>query len=72
MNLLIIKTLNDGQIVRSLLNYSTDSEATSAMYYELWYATSTDNVTSIMCELICDNGHVEKCEHWERETDERD
>lgn len=72
MNLLTIKTLNDGQIVRSLLNYSTEGEATSAMFYELWYSTSTDNVNKIVCELITDEGHIIKCERWERGMNEGD
>ena len=65
MNLLVIKTLKDGQIIRSLLNYPSEGEATSALYYELWYATSDENVTKIVAEIITDNGNVTKCERWE-------
>lgn len=63
MNLLKITTRNDGQIIRSLLNYPSENEALSAMYYELWYATSDENTRSIMVELISDEGRVVK---WER------
>lgn len=73
MNLLTIKTLNDGQTIRSLSNYPTENEATSAMFYELWYATSNTDVAKIVCELITDGGNVKKCERWEREVEnERD
>lgn len=64
MNLLVIKTLKDGQIIRTLMNYPTENEAMSALYYELWYSTSDTNVTSVVAELITDNGNVTKCERW--------
>jgi len=66
MNLLKITTRNDGQIIRSLLNYPSENEALSAMYYELWYATSDENTRSIMVELISDDGRVVKCERFSR------
>lgn len=66
MNLLKITTMNDGQIIRSLLNYPSENEALSAMYYELWYATSDENTRSIMVEMISDDGRVTKCERFER------
>ena len=64
MNLLIIKTLTDGTITRSILNYPTENEALSALYYELWYATSNADVISIVAEIITDNGNVTKCERY--------
>lgn len=64
MNLLIIKTLTDGTVTRSLLNYPTENEALSALYYELWYATSNDGVVSVVAEIITDNGNVTKCERY--------
>ena len=65
MNLLVIKTLKSGEVVRTLLNYSSDNEATSALFYELWYASADENVTKIVAEIISDNGNVTKCERWE-------
>lgn len=64
MNLLIIKTLTDGTVTRSLLNYPTENEALSALYYELWYATSDENIFSIVAEIITDYGNVTKCERY--------
>lgn len=64
MNLLIIKTLTDGTITRSILNYPTENEALSALYYELWYATSNDGVISVVAEIITDYGNVTKCERY--------
>ena len=64
MNLLVIKTLTDGTITRSILNYPTENEALSALYYELWYATSNDNVVSVVAEIITDYGNVTKCERY--------
>ena len=64
MNLLIIKTLTDGTVARSLLNYPTENEALSALYYELWYATSNADVVSVVAEIITDYGNVTKCERY--------
>ena len=64
MNLLVIKTLTDGTVARSLLNYPTENEALSALYYELWYATSNDSVVSVVAEIITDYGNVTKCERY--------
>lgn len=64
MNLLVIKTLTDGTVTRSILNYPTENEALSALYYELWYATSNDGVVSVVAEIITDYGNVTKCERY--------
>ena len=66
MNLLVIKTLTDGTIARSLLNYPSENEALSALYYELWYASSNADVLSVVAELISDDGRVTKCERYSR------
>ena len=64
MNLLVIKTLRDGTIIRTFVNYPTENEATSALYYELWFSTSDENVINVITELISDSGRVHKCERW--------
>lgn len=66
MNLLVIKTLTDGTMARSLLNYPSENDALSALYYELWYATSDNNLRAIMVELISDDGRVVKCERYNK------
>lgn len=66
MNLLVIKTLTDGTMARSLLNYPSENDALSALYYELWFATSDTNLRAIMVELISDDGRVVKCERFAR------
>lgn len=48
MNLLTIKTMNDGSIIRSLLNYETD------------------DIKGVMVEMITDDGHVKKCERFNK------
>lgn len=66
MNLLVIKTLTDGTMARSLLNYPTVNDALAAMYYELWYSTSDESVKAVVVELVDDNGRVVKCERFSR------
>lgn len=64
MNLLTIKTSKDGSTKRAFLNYASYTEALSALYYALWVASSDQNVTVFVAELISDDGRVEKCERY--------
>ena len=66
MNLLTIKTMNDGSIIRSLLNYETENEALCAFYNELAYAVASPDIKGVMVEMITDDGYVKKCERFER------
>ena len=64
MNLLVIKTLADATMVRTLVNYATENEALAALYYELWYSTSDENVKAVVVEIISDDGRIIKCERY--------
>lgn len=64
MNLITIKGLKDGSIVRGLLNYETEDAAIAAMYYELWYSTSDANTTGLICIIMGDDGEVIKTERY--------
>jgi len=64
MNLLTIKTMNDGSIIRSLLNYENENGALCAFYNELAYAVASPDIRGVMVELISDDGHVKKCERF--------
>ena len=66
MNLITIKGLKDGSIVRGLLNYETEDAAIAAMYYELWYATSDKNTTGLICVIMNDAGEVIKSEKYSK------
>ena len=66
MNLITIKGLKDGSIVRSLLHYETEDAAVAAMYYELWYATSDKNTTGLICIIMNDMGEVVKREEYNK------
>ena len=69
MNLITIKGLKDGSIVRSLLNYPTEADALAAMYYELWHATSDANTIGLVCIIMGDDGIVAKREEYTKLTD---
>lgn len=62
MNLLTIKTMVDGTIIRSFLNYDTENEALGAFYSELSYTVASPDIRGVVVELITDDGHVKKCE----------
>ena len=70
MNLLTIKTMNDGSIIRSLLNYETENEALCAFYNELAYAVASPDIKGVMVELITDDGYVKKCERYNKPVEE--
>lgn len=69
MNLITIKGLTNGEIVRGLLNYATELEAIAAMYYELWYATSDANTDGLICVIMKDDGEVVKREVYSKHID---
>lgn len=64
MNLLTIKTMKDGNVVREFLHYDSFTAALTALYYALWVATSDPNTASYTAELVSDDGRVEKCERY--------
>ena len=66
MNLLTIKTMSDGQKIRSFLNYPSYNDALCAFYNELAYATASEDIVGVMVELIDDEGHVRKCEKYNK------
>ena len=70
MNLLTIQILKDGTVARSLLNYATSEEATSALYSTMASACINQNIASCVCELIGDNGTICKQEVWYATTEE--
>ena len=68
MNLITIKGLKDGSVVRDLLNYETEDAAVAAMYYALWYATSDTNTSGLVCVIMKDDGTIVKAEKYAKEV----
>ena len=64
MNLISIQTLNDGQVVRSLLAYEDYASAASALYYTMSSNITDTSVKSIVCVLLNDKGYIEKQETY--------
>lgn len=64
MNLISIQTLNDGQVVRSLLAYEDYASAASALYYTMSSNIVDTSVKSIVCVLLNDKGYIEKQETY--------
>ena len=70
MNLITIKTLKDKSVVRNLLNYPSEDAATAAMYYELWYATSDENIVNLVCVIMNDAGGIIKRDEYNKAIQE--
>lgn len=68
MNLFTITTLKDGTFARELLNYPTYTEALTALYMALASAIANPDVNIYVAELIDDNGHVAKCERYDKRS----
>lgn len=66
MNLLTIKTMSDGQKIRSFLNYPSYNDALCAFFNELAYATASEDIVGVMVEIIDDEGHVSKCDRYNK------
>lgn len=65
MNLITIQIV-EGTVARSILGYNTYEEALSALYSTMASSTANPNLSSAVCILMSDNGHVDKCEKFSR------
>ena len=65
MNLITIQTV-DGTVARSMLGYDTYENALSALYSTMASSTANPNLSSAVCILMSDDGHVDKCEKFSR------
>lgn len=70
MNLIIFQGLTNGKVARSLKNYATEDAALAAMYHELWSAVSNQEVASLVCVILADDGETVKREAWSRVAEE--
>lgn len=50
----------------SLLGYNTQDAATIALYSTMASSMDNNNISSIMCMIINENGIVVRVERWER------
>lgn len=66
MNLIIFQGLANGKVARSLKNYATEDAALAAMYHELWAAVSNQEIASLVCVILADDGETVKREAWSR------
>lgn len=69
MNVITIQKLNDGSYARSMLAYDTNDLAASAMYSTMASALVNENVVSIVCNLMGDNGVICQTEQWAKNAD---
>lgn len=65
MNLITIQTV-DGTVARSMLGYDTYEDALSALYSTMALSIANPNLSSAVCLLMSDDGHVDKSERFSR------
>ena len=65
MNLITIQTVS-GETPRSMLAYDTEEQALSAFYSTMASSIANPNLSKVVCELMDDDGRINKCERYER------
>lgn len=66
MSILVISTLRNGERTREFFTYDTYDDAIAAFYHSLWVAVSKSNLVNVICEIIGDDGNVNKRETFTR------
>ena len=66
MNVIFFQTTNDGAVNRTLTHYADNEKALIALYGGMRASINDTNIVKVVGEIISDDGHVSKCERYER------
>ena len=66
MNVLLLRTYKNGSTERTITSFNTNELALINLYGNMRASIGDENCVKVTCELVDDNGHVSKCERYER------
>lgn len=66
MNVLLLRTYKNGNKERTVTPFDTPELALINLYGNMRASIGDENCAKVTCELIDDDGHVEKCERYIR------
>ena len=66
MNVLLLRTYKNGSTERTITPFNTNELALINLYGNMRASIGDENCVSITCELVDDNGHVVKCDRYDR------
>ena len=66
MNVLLLRTYKNGSTERTITPFNTNELALINLYGNMRASIGDENCVKVTCELVDDNGHVSKCERYER------
>lgn len=66
MNVLLLRTYKNGNKERTVTPFETPELALINLYGHMRSSVGDENCARVTCELIDDDGHVEKCERYVR------
>lgn len=66
MNVLLLRTYKNGSKERSVTPFDTIELALINLYGNMRASIGDENCVKVTCELVDDDGHVSKCERYER------
>ena len=66
MNVLLLRTYKNGNKERTVTPFDTPELALINLYGNMRASIGDTNCSKVTCELIDDDGHVEKCERYIR------
>lgn len=66
MNVLLLRTYKNGNTERTITPFDTRELALLNFYGNMRASVGDNNCSNVTCELIDDEGHVEKCDRYIR------
>ena len=66
MNVLLLRTYKNGSKERTVTPFNTPELALINLYGNMRASIADENCAKVTCELVDDDGHVEKCERYIR------
>lgn len=70
MNVLLLRVFKNGSKERTVTPFNTLELALINLYGNMRASIGDENCVKVTCELVDDDGHVVKCERYERHIEE--
>ncbi len=66
MNVVLLRKFKNGSTERTITPFNTNELALINFYGNMRASIGDSNCVKVTCELVDDNGHISKCDRYER------
>lgn len=66
MNVLLLRAYKNGNVERTVTHFNTLELALINFYGNMRASVGDENCVSVTCELVTDEGRIEKCDRYKR------